>query len=178
MDTVPRLARSLRRPHSSSGNALVASVRSLSAALAVVLSASAGFAQSGAIRSDAIAGVLPALGQAQVAASIGQDDTAYHALAQPQGFSVDNSGHDLSAAFTSAGVDFHRGPNHWRMSLRGYGYGDMLRDVGAVDPEAAANRVEYRRGALTEWYVNGPLGLEQGFTLERAPSRSNGQPLT
>jgi hypothetical protein len=38
--------------------------------------------------------------------------------------------------------------------------------------------VEYRRGALTEWYVNGPLGLEQGFTLERAAGNSNGKPLT
>src|SRR5262249_5108820 len=26
-----------------------------------------------------------------------------------------------------------------------------------------ANRVEYLRQGLTEWYVNGPLGLEQGF---------------
>ena len=118
------------------------------------------------------------MAQAQIAAVIGQDNPAYHALAKPQGFHVDNPGHGLSAAFTSAGVDFHRGPNHWGMSLRGYGYGDMRRDVGAVQPKAAANRVEDRRGALTEWYVNGPLGLEQGFTLERAPSNSNGQPLT
>jgi len=33
-----------------------------------------------------------------------------------------------------------------------------------------ANRIEYRRGDVIEWYVNGPLGLEQGFTLERAPA--------
>jgi FG-GAP repeat len=33
-------------------------------------------------------------------------------------------------------------------------------------PVSRGNRVEYRRGAgLTEWYANGPLGLEQGFTL-------------
>jgi hypothetical protein len=32
------------------------------------------------------------------------------------------------------------------------------------------NRVSYRRGGLTEWYLNGPLGLEQGFTLERRPA--------
>src|SRR6185436_9419192 len=38
------------------------------------------------------------------------------------------------------------------------------------------NRVEYRRGGLTEWYANGPLGLEQGFTLQTRPQGAG--PLT
>ena len=32
---------------------------------------------------------------------------------------------------------------------------------------AAGNRVTYQRGDVTEWYTNGPLGLEQGFTLAK-----------
>ena len=40
------------------------------------------------------------------------------------------------------------------------------------------NRVEYKHQALTEWYVNGPLGLEQGFTFDRSSGRTNGEPLT
>ena len=32
--------------------------------------------------------------------------------------------------------------------------------------------MEYRRGALTEWYVNEARGLEQGFTLSAPPARS------
>ena len=39
-----------------------------------------------------------------------------------------------------------------------------------VKPVATGNRVEYRREALTEWYVNGPFGLQQGLTLESKPS--------
>src|SRR5208282_4644313 len=35
----------------------------------------------------------------------------------------------------------------------------------------------YRRGPLTEWYVNGPIGLEQGFTVNERPGRTHGQPL-
>jgi hypothetical protein len=31
---------------------------------------------------------------------------------------------------------------------------------------------------VTEWYENGPLGLEQGFTLAHRPGKANGQPLT
>lgn len=40
--------------------------------------------------------------------------------------------------------------------------------VSAAQPRASANRVEYVRGDLTEWYVNGPMGIEQGFTLAKA----------
>jgi hypothetical protein len=49
--------------------------------------------------------------------------------------------------------------------LAGYGYADRLRKPEDVSPIGAGNRVEYRRGDLTEWYVNGPQGLEQGFTF-------------
>jgi hypothetical protein len=41
----------------------------------------------------------------------------------------------------------------------------------ASAPTSSGNRVEYRRGdALTEWYANGPVGLEQCFTLAAPPS--------
>ena len=84
----------------------------------------------------------------------------------------------LSAEFTRAGVVFHQQAYNWGLSLSGYGYGDNLRATSTVTPNASANRVEYRRGALTEWYVNGPLGVEQGFTLQHAPETTSGEPLT
>lgn len=40
----------------------------------------------------------------------------------------------------------------------------------ATVPVIAGARVEYRRGNVTEWYENGPLGLEQGFTLTAPPA--------
>ena len=45
-------------------------------------------------------------------------------------------------------------------------------------PHIAGNRIEYRRDGLTEWYVNGPLGLEQGFTMTTPPGKANGAALT
>jgi hypothetical protein len=45
-----------------------------------------------------------------------------------------------------------------------------MRPLSPVEPRARANRVEYPRGPLTEWYVNGPLGLQQGFTLAAPPA--------
>ena len=54
----------------------------------------------------------------------------------------------------------------------------LLPVASAGPPTATKNRVEYRRGALTEWYVNGPLGLEQGFTLAAPPAKRDIDPLT
>ncbi len=45
------------------------------------------------------------------------------------------------------------------------------RNDDGTDGERVANRIEYARGAgMTEWYLNGPYGLEQGFTLAERPS--------
>jgi hypothetical protein len=60
--------------------------------------------------------------------------------------------------------------NGWEMGLTGVGYeGQRLNEVGSSQASlVAANRLEYSRGqGLREWYVNGPVGLEQGFTLEQ-----------
>jgi hypothetical protein len=40
------------------------------------------------------------------------------------------------------------------------------------------NRVVYGRRGLAEWYANGPLGLEQGFTLTSPPRGPRAGPLT
>src|SRR5208282_4763786 len=39
-------------------------------------------------------------------------------------------------------------------------------------------RLDLNRHGFIESYVNGPLGLEQGFTLAHPPAGANGQPLT
>ena len=123
-------------------------------------------------------GTLPAAAQAHISAAIGKDQDVYHAVREAAGVRLDNPDHAVSASFTSAGVRFRLGTSQWGLKLRGHGYGDGLVDAKPVAPIASANRVEYRRGALTEWYVNGPIGLEQGFTLQEAPERADDQPLT
>jgi trimeric autotransporter adhesin len=78
----------------------------------------------------------------------------------------------LSVVFTTDGVRVRTATATLSMKLAGYGRGTSLTSAAAAVPTAAGNRVEYRRGALTEWYINGPLGLEQGFTIARCPSFS------
>jgi len=64
------------------------------------------------------------------------------------------------------------------LSLRDVGYGSTLAAVGTVAPQAHANRVIYAHPGVSEWYANGPLGLEQGFTLAKAPAGKAKGPLT
>src|SRR5208283_1233412 len=89
-----------------------------------------------------------------------------------------NPQHALAANFTRHGVEIRSNTARWALALRGYGYGDAVVGVRQAAPQASKNRVEYTRGALTEWYINGPLGLEQGFTLAKPPAKANGRPLT
>ena len=121
---------------------------------------------------------LPVGAQASVSAAIGRDIPAYQVRIGAGGLHTDNPRQKLSADFALDGVEVRSGQAQFRMQPRGYGYGKALQSLGAVVPRADANRVEYRRGQFTEWYVNGPMGLEQGFTIQQAPGAANGQPLT
>src|SRR5262249_17999407 len=62
-----------------------------------------------------------------------------------------------------------------QLQLAGYGYGEQLEALGKGVLTAHGDRIEIRKSAIgaqsgsqsaiTEWYVNTPEGLEQGFTL-------------
>ena len=121
---------------------------------------------------------MPLAAQAQISAVLGRDQSSYHAVPRASGFRMENKNHRLAADFTSKGVEVRAGRASWRLALRGYGYGNELRAAVAVVPQAEANRLEYRRDGLTEWYLNGPLGLEQGFTLAQSPGERRSDPLT
>jgi FG-GAP repeat len=56
------------------------------------------------------------------------------------------------------------------LALAGFGCEQERTAVRAAEPRADGNRVEYDRGELVEWYVSGPLGLEQGFTVGAPPA--------
>jgi hypothetical protein len=116
--------------------------------------------------------------QSNVSAALGRDIRSYRTFARAGGFRATNPRQELVADFTSEGVAVRSGSSLWKLALRGYGYGNALRPVSMAHPKANLNRVEYQRGTLTEWYVNGPAGLEQGFTLSEPPGHAGGQPLT
>jgi FG-GAP repeat len=87
-------------------------------------------------------------------------------------------GQRLKMQFTTSGATLSTATARVRLGLRAIGYGSALSPVTGVDPVASTNRVTYRHGGLSEWYVNGPLGLEQGFTITAAAKHRLHTPLT
>ncbi|HEY1480560.1 MAG TPA: hypothetical protein VGF46_11045, partial [Gaiellales bacterium] len=107
----------------------------------------------------------------------GRADARYSAHRVRGGFALENGPQRLHARFDSSGVVVRSGADQVALRFDGIGHGSTLRRVLATAPTARANRVEYRHAGATEWYANGPTGLEQGFTIARAPSSATG-PLT
>ena len=60
----------------------------------------------------------------------------------------------------------------WELGLRAafVGCAAAMKPVTDASINAKINRVEVRRSDLDEWYVNGPLGVEQGFVLHEPPA--------
>jgi len=117
-------------------------------------------------------------------------ETARYGVRQAAGaetFGAANERQGFHAAFTNAGLTLAApGGSDWRlgMTLRGVGYGTADQPLGPATLSVAGQRVELLRqmplrGSVTEWYVNRPSGLEQGFTLSEPPGeRRAGEPMT
>jgi hypothetical protein len=118
---------------------------------------------------------LPA--RSAILVALGLDQDAYHAVAVRKGYQMKNPRSGLQATFTRQGVRVESGKASLGMALAAFGTSGKLQPVAAARPQAIENWVEYRRRALTEWYVNGPEGLEQGFTIAKSSAGSaNGTP--
>ena len=55
------------------------------------------------------------------------------------------------------------------MKLAGIGYGQKLSDISTGPARVNGNRIEIPHSCVTEWYVNKPEGIEQGFTVTERP---------
>jgi hypothetical protein len=134
-------------------------------------------ATSNPVNFSADRGALPMSARVRVSSAIGSDRRQYYFFSQAGAFRV-RPGHGLSAEFTKRGATFDAEGSTWGLTLRKYGYGALQRRAVSSDLRAQRNRIEYRYAGLTEWYVNGPAGLEQGFTLGTRPGLSRHEPLT
>jgi hypothetical protein len=116
--------------------------------------------------------------QGEISKAVGGDDAGYW-VGELAGIpALSNTAQRFTARFAPSGVEVATGDAHWGLGLAAVGHGDELRPVPAAAPITEANRVSYRRGSINEWYVNGPAGLEQGFTLGERPAGTSDQSLT
>jgi FG-GAP repeat len=121
---------------------------------------------------------LPAAALGPVSSALGADNGVYRVRASAAGLSAVNPSQGLHARFTPRGVTIVSGATSVHLRLTAIGYGGAPAPTNTVTPEAQANRVSYAHAWLREWYENGPAGIEQGFTIARAPSARARGPLT
>jgi hypothetical protein len=122
---------------------------------------------------------LPVTLQGTVSDALGLDDPAYYVEQVSTSCRGGNPAQQFDAVWSEGGLAIQTGKLNWGLRLDDWGYGEELVSAGPSVPQANAHRVEYRRSGLTEWYVNGPLGIEQGFTVSSPPNVSSpGEALT
>ena len=109
-------------------------------------------------------------GTSTVSSALGRDAAAYRIVGASGGLTGANAGQGLRLRFDGRGVSLVSPAGALGLELVALGGGGSLGPVPRVAPTASANRVVYRRPGLEEWYANGPLGLEQGFTLTHRPA--------
>jgi len=119
---------------------------------------------------DAHATRLPAGAQDAVSEVLGATSPAYRLGPAGSGFAGANPTQGMHLDFARSGVLLSSGGTRVGVAVRGVGYGSHAQRASAATLSASGNRVVLARRGISEWYVNGPLGVEQGFTLARPPA--------
>ncbi|HEV3283838.1 MAG TPA: IPT/TIG domain-containing protein [Solirubrobacteraceae bacterium] len=176
------LVAAFRRPVCGSRQVVIAATLSLLVGLAFArLLAGAHTGPSEGIPSAAsreALSPLPVAALGPLSQALGESGSAYLASGAGADVHAANPAQHLRLHFTRAAIVLEGARGQLALALRGIGYGDASRPVAPAPPQARANRVVYRHAGLQEWYANGPLGLEQGFTIDRPPAGDSAQPLT
>jgi hypothetical protein len=118
--------------------------------------------------SSVASAVMPADLRGSLSRVVGASDRDYAISAARDGLHADNAGRRIRANLSRGGIAISSGSTWLKLSPRAIGTGASARRFAPVTPRAKGNRVDYARAGVDEWYVNGPLGLEQGFTVSRS----------
>jgi len=110
---------------------------------------------------------VPKLMLPVLAESLGRDQKSYHMQENGSEFKAMTLSQGIESAFHDHGVTFSR--QNYNISMR-------LSGAKQLGPDrVSANKIQYKREGITEWYTNSPLGIEQGFTLQNRPTRQKGR---
>jgi hypothetical protein len=119
---------------------------------------------------------LPVSEQAVISRTLGADQERFRVVRTAAGPRLMSGG--VRADFRREWVLLRADGGSLSLALMSVGYGAGARRIRSVVPVGRANRVTYRHGSVAEWYASGPLGLEQGFTIDRRPQGDRRRELT
>jgi hypothetical protein len=89
-----------------------------------------------------------------------------------------NAANGFTAQVQGGALQVCDGPDTWIAAPTGLGFGQTLVQLGDASISTNSNRVDCEYGAVDEWFVNGPGGLEQGFTVARESQPGDDSALT
>jgi hypothetical protein len=117
---------------------------------------------------------LPAAARGAVSRGLGAEQQSYWAQSVAAGaIALRNPAQRLSASVSASRLSV-TGTHGLNFELSGLGVGRnatvLPQSLSAA--RIARNRVTRSAGGIEEWFANGPLGIEQGFTLTRRPAGS------
>jgi hypothetical protein len=115
---------------------------------------------------------LPVGLAAAASASIGASERNFWPVRH--GASLLTQGGGIHSTFTASGARLRVAQGTLGLSLTGLGRGQRVEHVATVAPNGAASQILYRHGSISEFYRNGPYGLEQGFTVRQRPQAGTG----
>ncbi len=110
---------------------------------------------------------LPPAAQSLISATLGASDGRFNARHSAAGWRLQGGG--VSATFGGGPARLRTAGGTLSLSLAGPPVTSMT---------ARGNRVTLERSGLREWYVAGPMGIEQGFTLAHRPAGTRDHELT
>ena len=102
--------------------------------------------------------------QYRISESIGKDSPDFHIRKDVRAYHAQNS--EIRAAMDPAGMILSYSGRTWKVGLASH----LNRE--SQKATLTANRLEYTDRAVTQWYVNGPMGLQQGWTIKKRTGRS------
>jgi len=124
------------------------------------------------------AAAIPLAARLSISGTIGAENAQFRIVRSGGGLLAGMEG-AMSARFGPGGASVSAGTlGVLRLGPTALGRGGTLQTLRPVAPVARRNRVSYAYRDLSAWFVNGPLGLEQGFTIPRRPAGAGQLDLT
>ncbi len=112
---------------------------------------------------------LPVGLQSILSQSLAANDPGYRVVRSADVYRIINIRNGFKATIGLHGFTTRSGRKEWGLRLTGWGAGGRLQKIGTARSGCASNRVDIYRKDLTEWWINGPLGIEQGWTVANRP---------
>ena len=102
----------------------------------------------------------------------------YQITGQRDRFVAENTAQQFSANFSAKELRISRTQSgqvatQFGLRLLGYDYGQGQFETGEEKISSSGDRIEIQKQGVTEWYINKPEGLEQGFTIHERSAAGN-----